>query len=106
MGSSISVPDPNFPFLGVHFTRMIDGSVHAGPNAVLTFARRATASATSMSETSRAAHLPWIFARLKHGGAGTGEMARSFSKRLFLRSLRVLIPELEPDDLVTSAAGV
>jgi (S)-2-hydroxyglutarate dehydrogenase len=102
------VPDPNFPFLGVHFTRMIDGSVHAGPNAVLAFAREGYRKRDiSVRDLADVVSFPgfWSLAR-RHGRAGMGEVARSMSKRLFLRSLRRLIPELELDDLVPTHAGV
>lgn len=102
------VPDPNFPFLGVHFTRMIDGSVHAGPNAVLALAREGYRKTDiSMRDVADVVSFPgfWRLAR-RHAGSGLAEMARSVSKRLFLRSLRRLIPELELDDLVPTHAGV
>ncbi len=102
------VPNPSFPFLGVHFTRMIDGSVHAGPNAVLALDREGYRKRdVRLRDVRDVISFPgfWRLA-LRHGRSGTGEMARSISKRLFLRSLRVLIPEVELDDLVPSEAGV
>jgi (S)-2-hydroxyglutarate dehydrogenase len=102
------VPDPNFPFLGVHFTRMIDGSVHAGPNAVLAFAREGYRKRDiSVRDIADVVSFPgfWSLAK-RHGRAGMSEVARSMSKRLFLRSLRRLIPELELNDLVPTHAGV
>ena len=102
------VPDPDFPFLGVHFTRMIDGSVHAGPNAVLALAREGYHKTDiSLRDIRDVVTFPgfWRLAR-KHACSGAGEMARSASKRLFLRSLRRLIPTLELDDLVPTHAGV
>ena len=102
------VPDPNFPFLGVHFTRMVDGSVHAGPNAVLALAREGYRKRdVSVRDLADIVSFPgfWRLAR-KHGAAGMAEVTRSLSKRLFLRSLRELIPELQLDDLVRTEAGV
>jgi len=102
------VPDPQFPFLGVHFTRMIDGSVHAGPNAVLSLKRegyhRTAFNLRDFTET-----LSYIgFWRLaaKHGQSGLQEIHRSFSKKAFLRSLQKLIPGIREDDLIPSEAGV
>ena len=102
------VPDPQFPFLGVHFTRMIDGSIHAGPNAVLSLKRegyrkrdinlRDTADTLSYAGFWRLA--------MRHWRAGGAEVARSFSKALFVRSLRRLIPEIRAADLVPAGAGV
>ena len=102
------VPDPDFPFLGVHFTRMVDGSVHAGPNAVLALAREGYRKTdVSLRDIVDVVSFPgfWRLAR-RHAASGVAEMARSASKRLFLRSLRKLIPELELDDLVPTHAGV
>jgi L-2-hydroxyglutarate oxidase len=102
------VPDPAFPFLGVHFTRMIDGSVHAGPNAVLALKRegyrkrdinlRDTADTLSYGGFYRLAR--------KHFRAGSKEVARSFSKHLFLRSLQRLVPDVRRQDLVPTHSGV
>jgi (S)-2-hydroxyglutarate dehydrogenase len=102
------VPDPNFPFLGVHFTRMIDGSVHAGPNAVLALAREGYRKRDiRVRDVADVVSFPgfWRLAG-HHGRAGMAEVARSLSKRLFLKSLRRLIPELELEDLVPTHAGV
>lgn len=102
------VPDPQFPFLGVHFTRMIDGSVHAGPNAVLSFKREGYhRSSFSLRDTLDTMIYPgfWRFAA-KHCRTGMSEMARSFSKRAFVRSLQELIPEVREEDLIRSEAGV
>lgn len=102
------VPDPAFPFLGVHFTRMIDGGVHAGPNAVLAFARegyrRRDFSWRDITETLGYPGF-WKLAR-KHWDEGCREMWRSFSKRAFVRSLQRLIPEVTTEDLVPCAAGI
>lgn len=102
------VPDPDFPFLGVHFTKMIDRSVHCGPNAVLALKRegyrKRDINARDLWDTLSYAGF-WRLAR-KHGRAGAAEMARSASKRLFLRSLQRLIPDVALDDLVPTHAGV
>jgi L-2-hydroxyglutarate oxidase len=102
------VPDPNFPFLGVHFTRMIDGGVHAGPNAVLSLKRegyhRMSFNLKDFVDTMTYAGF-WRLAR-KHARAGLEEMHRSFRKKAFVRSLQKLIPEIREDDLVPGEAGV
>lgn len=102
------VPDPAFPFLGVHFTRMIDGSVHAGPNAVLAF-RREGYKKTDIGMGALIETLSyrgfWRMAR-RHYKAGFEEMRRSFSKKLFVRSLQRLVPEVTEQDLTPATAGV
>jgi L-2-hydroxyglutarate oxidase len=102
------VPDPNFPFLGVHFTRMIDGSVHAGPNAVLSLKRegyhRTSFNLRDFIDTMTYAGF-WRLAA-KHAKSGLEEMHRSFSKMAFVRSLQKLIPEIREDDLVPGESGV
>jgi (S)-2-hydroxyglutarate dehydrogenase len=102
------VPDPQFPFLGVHFTRMIDGRVEAGPNAVLAFARegytRVRISPLELLETLSYEGFWRLVAR--YWKTGTGEMVRSFSKSLFTGALRKLIPAISMDDLETGGAGV
>jgi L-2-hydroxyglutarate oxidase len=102
------VPDPKFPFLGVHFTRMIDGSVHAGPNAVLSLKRegyhRTSFNLRDFIDTMTYAGF-WRLAR-KHAKSGLEEMHRSFSKGAFIRSLQKLIPEIRAEDLIPGAAGV
>jgi (S)-2-hydroxyglutarate dehydrogenase len=102
------VPDPKFPFLGVHFTRMIDGSIHAGPNAVLSLKRegyhRTAFNWRDFMDTMTYAGF-WRMAA-KHAAAGLEEMHRSFSKKAFLRSLQRLIPEICEGDLVAGGAGV
>ena len=102
------VPDPSFPFLGVHFTRMIGGGVECGPNAVLAFARegytRTTLNVRDLVET-----LGYVgFRRLarKHLAAGLGEMWRSVSKAAFVRALQRLVPEIRAEHLVAAPAGV
>ncbi len=102
------VPDPNFPFLGVHLTRGTNGHVHAGPNAVLALAREGydwkTFSAPELAETLRFPGF-WKLAR-KNYRAGSVEMLRSFSRRRFGDSLRRLVPAVRDEDLVPAAAGV
>jgi L-2-hydroxyglutarate oxidase len=102
------VPDPDFPFLGVHFTRMIDGSIHAGPNAVLSLKRegyhRSSFNLRDFLDTMTYAGF-WRLAA-KHAKSGLEEIHRSFSKRAFVRSLQKLIPEIRGEDLVPGAAGV
>jgi L-2-hydroxyglutarate oxidase len=102
------VPDPDFPFLGVHLTRGIEGHVHAGPNAVLAFAREGYRwSTVAPRELFNTLTYPgfWRLAR-KNYRAGARELARSASRRLFGDSLRRLVPEIRDDDLVPAAAGV
>ena len=102
------VPNPDFPFLGVHFTRMIDGTIHAGPNAVLAFKRegyhKTDFSLRDTVETLTYSGF-WKMAR-KNISEGWMEMRRSFSKTLFVRSLQRLIPEVQSADLVPCKAGV
>ena len=102
------VPNPNFPFLGVHFTRMIDGSVHAGPNAVLSFKREGYKKTDfDLRDFAEVMTYPgfWKLA-VKHADEGMQEIIRSFSKAAFVRSLQKLIPEVQADDLFPTHAGV
>ena len=102
------VPNPDFPFLGVHFTRMIDGSIHAGPNAVLSFKREGYRKTDfDLAEFLEIITYPglWKLAS-KYAAEGMEEIIRSFSKEAFVRSLQRLIPEVQADDLLPSAAGV
>ncbi len=102
------VPNPNFPFLGVHFTRMIDGNIHAGPNAVLSLKREGyNKTDFDFKDFAEVMTYPgfWKLA-FKHADEGIQEMIRSFSKAAFVRSLQKLIPEVQADDLVPSHAGV
>ena len=102
------VPDPQFPFLGVHFTRMIAGGVECGPNAVLAFAREGYRK-TDINVRDLAETLTYPgFLRLaaKHWKMGMGEMWRSYSKRAFVAELKRLIPEIEPHHLVAAGSGV
>ncbi len=102
------VPDPTLPFLGVHLTRMLDGTVHAGPNAVLALRREgyrwANVSGRDLAEVLR---FPgsWRLAR-HYGKTGVAEVARSFSRRRFAASLARLVPEITAEDLVRADAGV
>jgi L-2-hydroxyglutarate oxidase len=102
------VPNPEFPFLGVHFTRMIHGGVECGPNAVFTFKREGykktdfnlvdTLQALSYSGTWK------LF--FKHTKFGIDEYRRAFSKKLFLKTLQRMVPSLTMDDLEPGRAGV
>jgi L-2-hydroxyglutarate oxidase len=102
------VPNPNFPFLGVHFTKMIDGSVHAGPNAVLSLKREGYRKTDfDIRDTAEIFSYPgfWKLAS-KYSKDGIQEIIRSFSKDAFVRSLQQLIPEVTANDLVPTHAGV
>jgi (S)-2-hydroxyglutarate dehydrogenase len=102
------VPNPDFPFLGVHFTKMIDGSVHAGPNAVLAFKRegykKADFNLRDFCDTLSFGGF-WRLAS-KNFRQGMKEMYRSLVKDAFVRSLQQLIPEIRSADLVPCKAGV
>ena len=102
------VPDPNFPFLGVHFTRMARGGVEAGPNAVLAFAREGyKKSQINLAELAESLAWPGFQkVAAKYWRTGMGEMYRSFSKAAFTEALQKLIPEIKQDDLVEGGAGV
>ncbi len=102
------VPDPNFPFLGVHFTRMAKGGVEAGPNAVLAF-RREGYKKSEINLAELAETLAWPgFQKVaaKYWKTGFGEMYRSFSKTAFTKALQKLLPEIKEEDLVEGGAGV
>ncbi|MCR9063962.1 MAG: L-2-hydroxyglutarate oxidase [Cytophagales bacterium] len=102
------VPDPNFPFLGVHFTRMINGGVEAGPNAVLAF-RREGYKKTDFKFSELKETLLWPgFQKVaaKYWKTGMGEYYRSFSKAAFTKALQELIPEIKAEDLKPGGAGV
>ncbi|HRW98477.1 MAG TPA: L-2-hydroxyglutarate oxidase, partial [Cyclobacteriaceae bacterium] len=102
------VPDPNFPFLGVHFTRMIHGGVEAGPNAVLAFKREGyKKSDINMSELAESLAWPG-FQKVawKYWRTGFGEMYRSYSKAAFVKALQKLLPEITTNDLEPGGAGV
>ncbi len=102
------VPDPRFPFLGVHFTRRVDGTVEAGPNAVLAFKREGyTRTSFSLGDTIETLSYPgfWKLA-LSYWKTGIKEQVRSLSKAAFVRSLKELIPEMTPNDVTAGGAGV
>ena len=102
------VPDPNFPFLGVHFTRMVDGGIEAGPNAVLAFKREGY-SKFSVDFGELYETLAWPGFRkvaTKFWRTGLGEYYRSFSKAAFTRALQELIPEITENDLKPGGSGV
>ncbi|MCX6555115.1 MAG: L-2-hydroxyglutarate oxidase [Candidatus Aminicenantes bacterium] len=102
------VPDFRFPFLGVHFTRMIGGGVEAGPNAVLAFKRLGYKKwSFSLRDTAQFAVYPgfWVMAA-KFWKMGLGEFVRSFSKPAFVKALQRLIPEIQANDLRPGGAGV
>ena len=102
------VPDPNFPFLGVHFTRMINGGIEAGPNAVLAYRREGYAKTDI--------HLGELMSSLTYNGfrkvakkywrTGFGEFYRSYSKSAFTKALQNLLPELTKKDLIKGGSGV
>ncbi|HEY6437577.1 MAG TPA: L-2-hydroxyglutarate oxidase [Ignavibacteriaceae bacterium] len=102
------VPDPRFPFLGVHFTRMMKGGVEAGPNAVLAFNRVGyTKKDFSMNDVSQMIFYSgfWKMAS-KYYKMGFEEFYRSFSKKAFVKALRKLVPEIREDDIEPGGAGV
>lgn len=102
------VPDPQFPFLGVHFTRRIHGGVDAGPNAVLAFKREGYRwSDFSLRDTLETFSYPgfWHLAK-KHWRYGMGEFYRSLHKRAFVAALQKLLPEIQAADLVRDGSGV
>ncbi|HEV3204475.1 MAG TPA: L-2-hydroxyglutarate oxidase [Gemmataceae bacterium] len=102
------VPDPRFPFLGVHFTRMIGGGVEAGPNAVLALKREGYRFRhVSLKDTLEMARFGGFWRMVRtYWKTGMGELFRSFSKRAFVRALQKLIPELRLEDIQPAGAGV
>jgi L-2-hydroxyglutarate oxidase len=102
------VPDPSFPFLGVHFTRLIHGGIEAGPNAVLATARegyrKTDFNASDLFDALSYGGF-WRFLR-KYPSMAWYELRRSFSRELFCRSLQRLVPEIRPDDLAEGGSGV
>ncbi len=102
------VPDPQMPFLGVHFTRMIDGTVEAGPNAVLAWKREgynlSDISLRDLADTLTFGGFWKLSARFWR--VGFKEYGRSFSKKLFVKNLQRLMPEIRAEDLVTGGSGV
>ena len=102
------VPNPNFPFLGVHFTRMIEGGIEAGPNAVLAFQREGYSRyAVNWAELAETLSYPGFqhIAR-RYWRDGLNELYRSYSKAAFVKALQHLIPEITTADLVRGGAGV
>ena len=102
------VPDPNFPFLGVHFTRRISGEIEAGPNAVFAF-RREGYKRTSFNWSEFWQSMLWRGFRkvaVKYWKTGLGEYYRSFSKAAFTKALQELVPDIREEDLLPAGAGV
>jgi L-2-hydroxyglutarate oxidase len=102
------VPDPAFPFLGVHFTRLIEGGVEAGPNAVLAFAREGyRLRDVNPRDLADALLFPglWRFLR-RYPSMAFGELVQSLSRERFCRALQRLVPEVRPEDLAPGGAGV
>jgi L-2-hydroxyglutarate oxidase LhgO len=102
------VPDPRFPFLGVHFTRRHDGAVWAGPNAVLAFAREGyRRSDVSLRDTAGVLAYPgFVRLALRYLRTGLAEMWRDVSKRAYVRELQRYVPAIRPDQLVFGPSGV
>lgn len=103
------LPDPSFPFLGVHFTRRVGGGVDCGPNAVLALAREGYDGRPSVSLRDAASALGypglWRFLR-RHPGPSLHEVRQSLSRARFTRALQRLVPDVRPDDLLAGGAGV
>ncbi len=102
------VPDPRFPFLGVHFTRMMKGGVEAGPNAVLAFKREGYSKKDfSIGDVSQMIFYPgfWKMAS-KYYKMGFEEFYRSFNKKAFVKALQKLVPSIQEDDIEPGGAGV
>jgi len=102
------VPDPKFPFLGVHFTRLVNGGIEAGPNAVLAFAREGyTWSTINPRDLAESLFFPGLWRFLAKYPSMCGyEIRRSFSKAEFTRSLQKLVPEIQENDIEPGGAGV
>lgn len=102
------VPDPDLPFLGVHFTRTIAGNVECGPNAVFSFKREGYGKTDfDMSDSWEALSYPGLWKMFfKYWRYGLGEYSRAFSKKLFLRQLRRLVPSLKDDDIKPCKTGI
>ena len=102
------VPDPTFPFLGVHFTRMARGGVEAGPNAVFAYAREGYSHTDiNLRDLWRTVSFKGFWAiTAKYWQTGCGELYRSLSKKAFVRALQKLLPEIRESDLVAGGAGV
>lgn len=102
------VPNPAFPFLGVHLTRAVDGSVHVGPNAVLSLKREGYRKGdVSLRDSMETFCYPGFWKIVaRYGRIGMGEMARSWSKQAFLQRVQAFLPEVRGDDLQPAPAGV
>ncbi|MBO0840851.1 MAG: L-2-hydroxyglutarate oxidase, partial [Sciscionella sp.] len=103
------VPDPSLPFLGVHLTRMLDGSVHAGPNAVLALSREGYSwRDVSVHDVVELARFPgvWRFARRYAFPIGWDEVRRSLSRKRFAASIARMVPAVGADDLIRAGTGV
>jgi (S)-2-hydroxyglutarate dehydrogenase len=102
------VPDPSFPFLGVHFTRMIEGGIECGPNAVLAFAREGyRMSNINIADLAETLTYPgFVRMAAKYWRVGAGEMWRSFSKAAFVKALQRLMPEIRSEHLTPARSGV
>ena len=102
------VPDPKFPFLGVHFTRMVDGSIECGPNAVFTFKREGyNRTSFSLKDTFEALTFSGTWKLFgKHWRKGIDEYKRAFSKRLFVKELQKMMPSLTENDVQPARSGV
>jgi L-2-hydroxyglutarate oxidase LhgO len=107
-GMVYPVPDPRYPFLGVHLTRHVDDTVHVGPNAVLALALEGYRwSDVSLADVAHMARWPgtWQLAR-RHWRSGIREITGSLSKRRYLASVRGYLPDLQPEDMIRSKSGV
>ncbi|MEO8586647.1 MAG: L-2-hydroxyglutarate oxidase, partial [Acidobacteriota bacterium] len=102
------VPDPRFPFLGVHFTRLVGGGAEAGPNAVPALAREGYRKTSfNLYDALEEAAYPGVWKLLgKYGGMAAGELYRSFWKPAFVKALQKLMPEIRSEDLAAGGAGV
>jgi L-2-hydroxyglutarate oxidase len=102
------VPNPDFPFLGVHFTRMVHGGIEAGPNAVLAFSREGyKKSDINIRELFETLAFPGFRkVAYKYWDEGWMEIKRSFSKKLFVKAMQEMIPDIQEDDVYRAGAGV
>jgi len=102
------VPDPRFPFLGVHFTRMINGGIEAGPNAVLALKREGYLKSDFSLKDISQIFFYWGFWKMasKYYRMGFGEFYRSYNKKAFVKALQKIVPEIQEDDIEPGGAGV
>ncbi|MCH2210751.1 MAG: L-2-hydroxyglutarate oxidase [Fuerstiella sp.] len=102
------VPDPRFPFLGVHFTKIVTGGVECGPNAVLALAREGYRwSHINLRDLTESLMFPgFLRLAMKYWKTGAGEVWRSFSRRAFVRALQNLVPEIRAGHLIAAPSGV